>query len=152
MSCSCFHTTATAITMASAGPIWNEHTPEGCIAALHEAANTLHRAMCLAPCRNCRRFCYILLHHSCRKKYLQGYFSKLIKSLQLYSRLTPLEEVIRIQLTVSIDTMPLEGQTAPPWWWCLWDCCWGLLYFLYYSYCSNSTAREIFVPARTHSS
>jgi hypothetical protein len=27
--------------------------------------------------------------------------------------------------------------------------CWGLLYFLNYSYCRNSTAQELFFPAGT---
>ena len=44
----CFHTTATAMTMVSAGPIRREHTPDGSIVASHEATGTLHRAMCLA--------------------------------------------------------------------------------------------------------
>jgi hypothetical protein len=35
--------------MASAGPIRREHTPDGSIVASHEATDTLHRAMCLAP-------------------------------------------------------------------------------------------------------
>jgi len=46
--CVCFHTTAKAMTMVSAGPIRCEHTPDGIIVALHEATNTLHRAMWLA--------------------------------------------------------------------------------------------------------
>jgi hypothetical protein len=37
------------MTMASAGPIRREHTPDGSIVASHEATDTLHRAMCLAP-------------------------------------------------------------------------------------------------------
>jgi hypothetical protein len=43
--------TATAMTMASAGPIRRENTPDGSIyiVASHEATDTLHRAMCLAP-------------------------------------------------------------------------------------------------------
>jgi hypothetical protein len=28
-----------------------------------------------------------------------------------------------IRRTISIVNTPYEGQTAPPWWWCLWDCC-----------------------------
>jgi hypothetical protein len=42
------------MTMASAGPIRREHTPDGAIywlrmKALHEATDTLHWSMCLAP-------------------------------------------------------------------------------------------------------
>ena len=44
-----FHTTATVMIMASAGPIRREHTPDGGILASHEATNTLHQEMCLAP-------------------------------------------------------------------------------------------------------
>ncbi len=49
MFCVVFHTTATAMTMASAGPIRCKHTPDGGIVASHEATDMLHRAMCLAP-------------------------------------------------------------------------------------------------------
>jgi hypothetical protein len=37
--------------MASAGTIRSEHTPDGAIylVALHEATDTLHPSMCLAP-------------------------------------------------------------------------------------------------------
>ena len=48
MFCVVFHTTATAMTMASAGPIQREHTLDGGILASHEATDTLHQAMCLA--------------------------------------------------------------------------------------------------------
>ncbi len=44
-----FSHTATAMTMASAGLIRREHTPDGSIVASHEATDMLHRAMCLAP-------------------------------------------------------------------------------------------------------
>ena len=44
-----FHTTATAMTMASAGPIRREHTPDGGILASQEATDTLNWVMCLAP-------------------------------------------------------------------------------------------------------
>jgi hypothetical protein len=37
------------MTMASAGPIRREHTPDSSIVASHEATDTLHQAMCLAP-------------------------------------------------------------------------------------------------------
>ncbi len=37
-----------AMTIASAGPIRHEHTPDGGILASHEATDMLHRAMCLA--------------------------------------------------------------------------------------------------------
>ena len=36
------------MTIASAGPIRHEHTPDGGILASHEATDMLHRAMCLA--------------------------------------------------------------------------------------------------------
>ena len=48
--------------------------------------------------------------------YLQGYFNDLIKLLLPYPRPTPLEEVTCVRLGLSIDAMPQEGQTAPPWW------------------------------------
>jgi hypothetical protein len=41
-----FHTTPTAMTMASAGPA---HTRWRYLVALHGATDTLHRSMCLAP-------------------------------------------------------------------------------------------------------
>ena len=44
MFCVVFHTTATAMTMTSAGPIrWRY------LVASHEATDTLYRSMCLAP-------------------------------------------------------------------------------------------------------
>ncbi len=50
MFCVVFHTTATAMTMASAGTIRHEHTPDGAIlVASHEATDTLYRLMYLAP-------------------------------------------------------------------------------------------------------
>ncbi len=36
---------------------------------------------------------------------------------------TPSEGVARVRSGVSIVNTPYEGQTAPPWWWCLWDSC-----------------------------
>ncbi len=37
------------MTMASAGPIRRDHTPDGGIVASYEANDMLHRVMCLAP-------------------------------------------------------------------------------------------------------
>jgi hypothetical protein len=37
------------MTLASAGPIRREHTPDGAIVASHEATDTLYWLMCLAP-------------------------------------------------------------------------------------------------------
>ena len=44
---------ATAMTMATAGPIRREHSPDDGIAALHEATNMLHWAM--GNNKTCRR-------------------------------------------------------------------------------------------------
>ena len=41
----------------------------------------------------------------------------LVISLPPPPRPAPSEEVTCIQLGVSIDPTPYEGQTAPPWWW-----------------------------------
>ncbi len=38
-------------------------------------------------------------------------------------RLTPSEGVTRVRSGVSIVPTPYEGQTALPWWWCLWLLC-----------------------------
>ena len=50
----------------------------------------------------------------------------LIKTLTPPPRPTPSEEVTRVRLGGSIDPSPYEGQTAPPWWSYLWDCCVGV--------------------------
>jgi hypothetical protein len=61
---------------------------------------------------------------------------------------TPSKEVVYIRLDRSIDPMPSEGKTAPPWWWYLCDSCVGVWWhFPYYSYHRNPMGWEVFVPA-----
>jgi hypothetical protein len=47
--CVVFHTTATAITMARRADTARAHARWRYIVASHEATDTLHRSMCLAP-------------------------------------------------------------------------------------------------------
>ncbi len=49
MFCVVFHTTATAITMARRADTARAHARWRYIVASHEATDTLHRSMCLAP-------------------------------------------------------------------------------------------------------
>ena len=49
MFCVVFHTTATAMTMASAGTIRRAHARWRYLVASHEATDTLYWEMCLAP-------------------------------------------------------------------------------------------------------
>ncbi len=51
---------------------------------------------------------------------LHAWFIDLCKTPWQHPWPTPSEEVTSVGLGGSIDPMPKEGQTAPPWWWCLW--------------------------------
>ncbi len=119
MFCLCFHTMATAMTMATAGPIRREHSPDDGIAALHEATNMLHWAMCLtlylpggmvvAITIDSVTFYYIVVVEL-NLLQLQGYFNLIIETLQPYPRPTPSDEVTHIRLGVSIDTTRRRGK------------------------------------------
>ena len=119
MFCLCFHTMATAMTMATAGLIRHEHSPDDGIAALDEATNMLHWAMCLtlylpggmvvAIAIDSVTFYYIVVVEL-NLLQLQGYFNFMIETLQPYPRPTPSEEVTHIRLGVSIDTMCRRGK------------------------------------------
>ena len=95
---------ATAMTMATAGPIRREHSPDDSIAALHEATNMLHWAMCLTLYLPGGMVVAIAIDS------VTFYYIVVVELNQPYPRPTPSEEVTHIRLGVSIDTTRRRGK------------------------------------------
>jgi hypothetical protein len=84
------------------------------------------------------------------QKYLQDYFNDLIKSLLLYPHPTPLEEVTRVLIGCIHRSHTVGGANDTTMMVMFVGLlCWGLRYFLYYSYRKNLMAQEFFVPAKS---
>ena len=83
------------------------------------------------------------LHRGRRNKLVSPLFYWYWYTLRWRPRPTPCEEAPGGGVCSSIKTMPLEGQTAPSWWWCLWAVCFSC-------FASKKPSEwEFFIPAKT---
>jgi hypothetical protein len=112
------------------------HTRWRYLVASHEATDTLYREMCLAPYLpggmvvaifvESATLYYIVYNRLTSFYFITQVVSRFKFLLPLPPRPTPSEEGRHVRSGVSIDPTLYEGQTAPPWWSYLWDCCVGV--------------------------
>jgi hypothetical protein len=95
----------------------------------------------LAIIANGGRAVVVIYREAVEIKYFILYFIILYLTLQWWPLPTPFEEAPGGGVCSSMETMVLEGETAPSWWGCLCDVCFASI---------KSSEREFLVPAGTH--